>query len=329
MALPSNQMSSAPVASLFMAPDNRLRLSLLADYELGGVALFDASQGLMVQVWEVRVVGGTTIQVKPEASVTWTDVTTDSAITEVALAFDQNMRPTVAYVAGGVAKLYWFDTVAVNFVTTTFAGCSSPVVTMDDKRVLQSTANDVLFFYFRAGSIYYRQQRDRFTVERSLGAVPVGGFTRFKRWGMGEALRLQLEFGTDETAAVDPDAVVHSEAYTDLLTDTLYVVDDTEVLPMFAAANRVGVWRSPMMLAHQYPAFAWVRVNGALDAPVTVRVYGDGVLWYTTPPITDRNPKRLEPGRFKTFEIEVESAGDVTGVVIASTAKELVVQLKG
>lgn len=328
MALPLNQLSSTPVPSLFLAPDSRLRLSLLADYELGGVALFDASQGLMVQVWEVRVVSGTTIQVKPEAGATWTDVTTDTAITEVALAFDQNMRPTVAYVAGGVAKLYWFDSLAVAFVTTFFAGASSPVVTMDDKRALEMTANDVLFFYIIAGTVYYRQQRDRYTIERSLGVVPAGA-TRFKRWGMGDALRLQLEFGTDATMSVDPSAVVHSEAYTDLLTDTLYVVDNTEILPMFAAANRVGVWRSPMMLAHHYPAFAWVRVNGALDAPVTVSVYGDGALWYTTPPISDREPKRLAPGRFKTIEIEVQSAGDVTSVVIASSSAELIVQMKG
>lgn len=328
MSLPLNEFSSTPAPSLFLAPDGRLRLSLLADYELGGVDLFDASQGLMVQVWEARVVGGTTIQVKPEAGATWTDVTTDTAITEVALAFDQNMRPVVAYVAGGVAKMYWFDSIPATFVTTSFSGASSPVVTMDDKRALEMLSNDVLLFYIRSGTVYYRQQRDRFTIERSLGAVPAGQ-TRFKRWGMGDALRLQLEFGTDATIGLDPDAVIHTEAYTDLITDTLYVVDNTEVLPMFATANRVGVWRSPMMLAHNYPAFAWVRVNGALDAPVTVRVYGDGALWYTTPPITDRAPKRLQPGRFKTFEIEVESAGDVTGVVIASTAKELVVQLKG
>lgn len=327
MGLPLNEFSSTPAPAAFMAPDSRLRLDLLVDYELGGVDLFDASQGLMVQVWEARVSGGV-VQVKPESAGTWTDVLTDSGITEIALAFDQNMRPVVAYVAGGVAKMRWFDTVPAAFVTTTFTGASSPVVTMDDKRALQMITNDVLLFYIKAGSVYCRQQRDRFSVERLLGAVPAGS-TRFKRWGMSEALRVQLEFGTDETLSVDPDAVIHTEAYTDLLTDKLYVVDATSIVPMFDAANRTGVWRSPMLLAHQYPAFNWVRVNGQMDGAVVVRLYGDGALWHTTEPISDRAAHRLPKGRFKTIEIQVESAGDVTSVVMVSNTAELVVQLKG
>ena len=57
-----------------------------------------------------------------------------------------------------------------------------------------ATAADVLLFYIRAGNVYYRQQRDRFSIERLLGAVPVG-MTRFLRWGMSTTLRVQLEFG--------------------------------------------------------------------------------------------------------------------------------------
>ena len=51
MSLPAGGLSSSVVAADLLEPDNWRRPSLLVDYELGGVALNDPSQGLQVQPW--------------------------------------------------------------------------------------------------------------------------------------------------------------------------------------------------------------------------------------------------------------------------------------
>lgn len=320
MALPLNEFADTPVPAAFLAPDDRTRSSLLVDYEMGGIALGDPSQGLRVQVWEARV-SGNDIQVKPELSAFWTTVITVADVTEIAFAFDQNMRPVVSYVAAGVAKMYWFDTVAASFVTTTLVGASSPVVTMDDKRPNQVSASDVLLFYIAGGEVKYRQQRDRFTIERTLDTVPVG-MTRITRWGMSVVLRMQLEFGADDLPA-GPVGSAHSAAYTDLVTDALYVVSGDQVIPMFETGLRTGRWRTPLILQPAHPAFAWLRLNGPLSAAVTVRIYANGVLWHTAT-LSDRAPVRLPPGRFRHLEVEVESQSRVSSVVLSTTSAELV-----
>ena len=103
---------------------------------------------------------------------------------------------------------------------------------------------------------------------------------------------------------------------------------------MFDAASSAGV---PIGITSAYRSYSdqvatynnWVRVNGRMDGAVVVKLYGDGALWHTTEPISDRAAHRLPKGRFKTIEIQVESAGDVTSVVMVSNTAELVVQLKG
>lgn len=116
----------------------------------------------------------------------------------------------------------------------------------------------------------------------------------------------------------------HSAIYTDLLTDTLYVLTGDQVRPFFgSASNRTGRWRTPKLITREFPVMAWAKVNGSLDAPVTLRVYANGTLKYTTPPITTRDPVRLPPGRHEIWEIEIESAGDVTSIALASSAQEL------
>jgi hypothetical protein len=192
MAMPLNQLSPEPIVGTFLEPDGRTRVSLLVDYEMGGVAIGDPSQGLQVQVWECRVDAGV-IQTRPESGGSWTNITSDTDITEVALAFDQNMQPTVAYMAGGVAKLYWYDGSLPGYVTSSITGATSPRVTMDDKRPMQVGLNDVLLFYFMNGRIKHRRQRDRYITEYDLAPVPLG-MSQIKQWGMTAVNRIQLSF---------------------------------------------------------------------------------------------------------------------------------------
>lgn len=114
-----------------------------------------------------------------------------------------------------------------------------------------------------------------------------------------------------------------SAVFTDLLTDTLYLVVGTEVLPDLRAAALTGVWRGKIIIANDHPGFGWLRVNGDLGGSVVVRVYGNEVLHFTSPAITTRAPVRMPAGRFREWEIEVESAVRITSVTLASSAAEL------
>lgn len=113
-----------------------------------------------------------------------------------------------------------------------------------------------------------------------------------------------------------------AELYTDLPTDTLYFVSGTTVKPQFTATTLTGIWRSRVIVLDYQPSFAWARVEGP-SASSVLRVYGDGVLFHTTPAITNNTPIRLPAGRFREWQIEVESSGRVTDVVLASSSREL------
>ena len=186
--LPDFYLSTTAVPGPFLYPDD-LDPEPLKDYEYGGVALRDSSQGSRVKVWTVELVGD-------DVTIYAADVSpavqfNRSGITEVRLAFDQNMNPCVAFMQAGQLVLWWYDSLAMTQVFTEFDG-TSPKVCQDDKRPTQGGACDIIFTYLRDGSLYYRAQRERFLTERLLGAIPPGYF--FKRFGMNTVNRLQWEF---------------------------------------------------------------------------------------------------------------------------------------
>lgn len=319
MSLPLGVLSTLVARASFLPPDDIARNRLTVDYELGGVALSDPSQGLLVQVWTADTDGSTVTVSAPLAGATV--VTSDTGITEIAFTFDQNMRPTVAYRAGAANKLYWYDTFLGATTTLTLASdITSMRLCHDDKRAQMQGTSDMLLFYIRAGSLRYRQQRDRFLTEYALATLPVGA-VYIRRVGMSGGLRLQIEYDLIESG--EPASSGFTTAYTDLKTDTMYTVDGTRIIPVFDSTPTTGLWRSKKIVLRDHPPFAWLRVNGPFTYPVTVRIYADGVLWHTAPPISTREPVRLPAGRAKHWELEVESRGDVTSVVMASHTEEL------
>lgn len=115
-----------------------------------------------------------------------------------------------------------------------------------------------------------------------------------------------------------------SAVHTDLLTDTLYFVNGQAVVPLFAGAALTGTWRSKVIVRNDHPGFGWLRVNADdLSAGVTVRIYGDGALHYTSPSLSSREPVRMPSGRYREWEIVVESATRVNDVTLATSAAEL------
>jgi hypothetical protein len=196
MALPQNKLSAQPYPAAYLHPDEHARVNTLYDFERGGVALNDASEGIDGYDWKAWVEGDDILLARAPYD-SPTTLFTAAGTTWVSLAFDQNMRPALAYMQAGACKLYWYDTTIPGPATTTFADCTSPMLCMDDKRQGADQYNDILFFYVRAGSIRYRQQRDRYNTERTLTAVPPGYILQV---GMAQNLRVQIRYHREDTA---------------------------------------------------------------------------------------------------------------------------------
>ncbi len=186
--IPLQRLSTTVVPAEFLTPDDIEAPSSLVDHELGGVGLNDASQGLRVRNWRLRLVGND-VRINADG-VSEVTLFTRSGITELSLAFDQNMRPYVAFVENGQSVLRWYDTLAEQQVFLELAeGTVTPRVCLDDKRPLQVGASDVILAYVLGNNLYFRAQRDRFEIEYLLKA-DVGG--RIIRVGMNRNYRLQF-----------------------------------------------------------------------------------------------------------------------------------------
>jgi hypothetical protein len=188
--LPENTYSSIPIGAHFVTPDDKVTTALV-DYEMGGVALNDPSQGLTVKTWKVFVVNQEVfVQANAETPVY---VFTGVNITEIALCFDQNMRPCVAHVDQGELKLRWYDTFITAFRIDNFGPAHrNPKLSLDDKRPLLSASSDMILAYIRGDTLYYRQQRDRFEIERTL-KTGIKPYLKLKNIGMSHTWRMQFE----------------------------------------------------------------------------------------------------------------------------------------
>lgn len=159
----------------------------LQDTEMGGIALGDASLGLLVKPWHLRYEGTRVLLSDGDEDI---ELFSRPGLTRLALAFDTNMAPFVAFEdAGGVA--WWADpgTGTPEFSGYLPAGSHDVCCTLDDKRELMDALRDILVVYLRGGNLYYRQQRDNYNVERLLRA---GEYTHLLGVGMNRNLSLQF-----------------------------------------------------------------------------------------------------------------------------------------
>ncbi|CAA2393601.1 hypothetical protein [Xanthomonas phage Tabio] len=182
----NNSLSTLPQPSAFVEQVSRRTIPLV-DYEMGGVAINDAAQGLQVQLWKVEVLGTDVWLSAPSVPAFLYFSRPD--ISEVALAFDQNMRPFVAFVQNGVAWLYWYDTQVSAMVFSSFTGAITPRLTTDEKRAIYSSNSDVILAYVRANNLYFRMQRERFQIEHLLAS---GVNATLVAIGMNRGNRLQF-----------------------------------------------------------------------------------------------------------------------------------------
>lgn len=160
--MPGDALSSAPVPAQFVG-GRRLYVRHDSDYETGGVALNDPSRGLNYQEWHAYI-NGDDVMLEAE-HVAPVVLYSAPGIAEISIAFDQNMRPALAFVQDGIAYLRWYDTQLGAQVVTAFPGAENPRITMDDKRATQSLSNDIILAYLKAGVLCTRKQRDRYSIE--------------------------------------------------------------------------------------------------------------------------------------------------------------------
>ena len=188
--LPANEISTVPVSGSFMLPNDR-QTDPFVDYEYGGIAFNDPSEGLLYQVWTCYV-NGIVVMCGP-INGTHVELFVKPGLEEIALSFDQNMRPVVAYIASGERYLRWYDSVASADVTSDLGpGHRNCRLTLDDRRPEMSSLSDVVFAYIRDGAVYYRLQRDRYLVEYMV-RDGIDSHVKLRNIGITDKWRLQFE----------------------------------------------------------------------------------------------------------------------------------------
>lgn len=194
--MPEDRLSAPSVIARFVGA-KALAVSKTIDYEDGGTAIQDASNGLLVQRWRARLIdaGKDSSHVLIDAATVPEFIALQlSGISEISFTFDQTMRLALAYVRNGRSYLRWYDSLSSSVVTTDLgSGVITPRVFLDDKRFIASDfnkTNDVILGYVRDGALCYRQQRDRYSVERVLVATGVN--TGLIKIGMSRQLRVQF-----------------------------------------------------------------------------------------------------------------------------------------
>ena len=192
--MPDNELSTTPVQANYVGARS-LPVTGTVDYEDGGVAIQDVSEGLLYQRWRARLFRAGTVDsyVMLDAPHVPEFIAFEQEnMSEVSFSFDQSMRPAIAFVQDGIAKVWWYDS-SVPGMTITEIGedVITPRITFDDKRLLGSSGfgiSDLIIGYVLNDNLYIRIQRDRFEIPYLLaeGVKPLIkiGFTR--------ALRIQF-----------------------------------------------------------------------------------------------------------------------------------------
>lgn len=166
--IPANAFTPTPVVSNFQYPYDEA-YSPLSQNVYGGVAIGDASLGRQVRVWNVSY-NGAYINVKPSDGTVVLSLAQTGVLT-VSLAFDNNMGPVIAWTTTTGANLYYYDTLTSSYITRFFSDILSCRVCVDDAREFYTANSDVIFSYTKLGNLYYRQQRDRYDTEYTIGAT--------------------------------------------------------------------------------------------------------------------------------------------------------------
>jgi hypothetical protein len=170
--------------SITKRPD-AISYDYLTAYTLGPVHLGDFSLGPAERVWRVHGFAGRVQYARQNDARDDFEATTvlfhfsGPAPTELDAAFDQAARILVAMERptglNGASEIwiYYFDPFAADYILTNFGPGRTPRALLDD--VLDSANADILVFYLRNEiGMCWRQQRERYTVERIVSGTTPG-----------------------------------------------------------------------------------------------------------------------------------------------------------
>lgn len=199
MSLPDNQLATAPVFAEYIDPYTRYTGDL-EDWEQGPISLNDPTQGLDYQMWFLSYVSDEDDPNYGDFVIEAEDTNETSVVINVpnvarlGLAFDQNGDPFICYETYAcTAHYYYWDTVEGDYVTRTLpAGSRWVACCLDDHRYSQTSTSDSILAYIRNSDLFYRQERDRYTIERNLtNDQSISG--ELYKVGMTENLRLKFD----------------------------------------------------------------------------------------------------------------------------------------
>lgn len=191
--IPGNSITPVPIVGEFLFP-------LTEEYKpteqrvWGGVAIGDASRGRKLKLWQVKWVAGNFV-VSPVGEPVVYAVTAPSDFKTISLAFDTAMHVVLAWQTVTGAYLHFYNTLTEGYETRYFEGLTSSRVAVDDTREFYSSQSDVIFAYTKDSNLFWRQQRERYDVERLVGPTP----GRLVKLGLTNLNRLQFELKDGET----------------------------------------------------------------------------------------------------------------------------------
>lgn len=163
-------------------------------YEMGSLELFNPAGGLLQQLWTVDTDGSGIYLSAPNHARQL--VLQAPEVTQVDLAFDQNMYPFIAFVSLGVTKFYWYDSQTSQFEITTLDGIvKTPRCTLDDKRKEGISNSDIVLLYIDAiaGQLAYRLQRERYATQHNLMSVDKYDVVRCVNFAANLRLQMTLD----------------------------------------------------------------------------------------------------------------------------------------
>ncbi len=199
---PQDKLSTVPETATFLGARNLSTSDPMVDYEDGGIALSDATQGLQVQAWRAKILNGkdVVLDVPSVPTILPETIFSLSGISHISFTFDSAMYPVISFMKEGVAYIRWYSALApAGFKVTAIAGGLYPKVSLDDKRELESINRDIILSYTKAdGCLYFRKSRDRYSdlAEKKLYTGLNGLILR--RTGMNIAYRFQWELQTQK-----------------------------------------------------------------------------------------------------------------------------------
>lgn len=185
----------------YQSPDNISTQSELVDWEMGGIALQDQSEGLQYQVWKgYWDEEDNTAYLQAANSTVPIAIFEEESVIEFCFTFDQNMRWAAAIrLDGDILKFRWYDSASESYVTTTYTGIKSVRLCLDDKRKLQIAQDhaDIILTYILTASnrIGWRIQRDRFMTQYLHLDDVISEQYRITHFGMSKVNRLQWRLG--------------------------------------------------------------------------------------------------------------------------------------